>query len=69
MTALAQVFIYTNQMWGDLGLLSTQGIVLTAATFSTAARVSVLTGAWPGRRQESTARTPNAARMPQPKPG
>ena len=46
-TALCEVFIHTNQMYGDIGINATQGMVLMPIAFAAASRMSLITGAWP----------------------
>jgi hypothetical protein len=60
MVALCQVFIHINQMWGDIGICSFQGLTVTSCAIAAASRMAVLTGAWPGKRA-TPARMANAA--------
>ncbi len=44
--ATAEVFIHLNQMYGDIGVNATQGMVLMPLAIAAASRLSVATGAW-----------------------
>ena len=44
--AVAEVIIYSNQAYGDMGLNSQTCLVLLASAYATAARVAVTSGAW-----------------------
>jgi hypothetical protein len=48
LTSLALVYMHVNQMWGDLGINSVPDLGMIPVAFAAAARLSVLTGAWPG---------------------
>jgi hypothetical protein len=65
MVALCQVFIHINQMWGDIGMCSFQGLTITSCAIAAASRMAVHTGAWPGKRARTRARpAANAAVAP-----
>lgn len=51
MVALCEVIIHTNQMWGDIGILAPQGLVVMSGAIAAAARVAVFTGAWPTKKR------------------
>jgi hypothetical protein len=61
MIALCEVIIHTNQMWGDIGILAPQGLVLISAGIAAASRFAILTGAWPAHVPR-----PRRARQPAP---
>jgi hypothetical protein len=44
---MAEVIIYTNQMYGDMGFTSSTGGILMAASLAAAGRLSVTSGGWP----------------------
>jgi hypothetical protein len=48
-TAFAAIFIYTLQAYGDMGILSLKVNLLLACALAMAARLAILTGAWPNR--------------------
>jgi len=50
LTALAQVIICSNQMFGDMGLQSLTTLFMASSGFAVAARLSVTSGAWPERQ-------------------
>jgi hypothetical protein len=50
MASLCSVIIHTNQMWGDIGINSFQGLAVQSGAFAAASRMAVYTGAWPGRK-------------------
>ena len=47
-SGIAIVVIYANQAYGDMGMTSLTGSMITAGAIAVAARLSVITGAWPG---------------------
>lgn len=61
LVSVCEVLVYTNQLWGDIGILAPDGIVFLGSAVALAARASVWTGAWPGakgrRRQRSDPRS------------
>lgn len=62
MVALCQIFIHINQMWGDIGMLSFQGMTVTSCAIAAASRMAGQTGAWPSGRAPARARpAPEAA--------
>jgi hypothetical protein len=45
--AVAEIVIFANQAYADMGLSSQTGLVLLASAYATSASVAVTTGAWP----------------------
>ncbi|HVQ29946.1 MAG TPA: O-antigen ligase family protein [Vicinamibacteria bacterium] len=50
MSAAAGILVYLIQAYGDMGIQSITAAVTVAACVASASRLSVRTGAWPGRR-------------------
>jgi hypothetical protein len=50
LTAMTQVVICTNQMFGDMGLQSPTTLFMAASSFAVAGRLSVWSGAWPDKK-------------------
>ncbi|HZX95207.1 MAG TPA: O-antigen ligase family protein [Myxococcales bacterium] len=47
LSCIAAVIIYTNQVFGDIGLVSWTGVFLVAPAMAVAGKLAVATGAWP----------------------
>lgn len=60
LVSVCEVFIHINQLWGDLGALAPQGMVLIAAAMGGASRMSVLTGGFPDAKRAPANRVPGA---------
>jgi hypothetical protein len=58
MASLCEVFIHTNQLWGDLGILAPQGVVLVSGAMAAASRISVHSGGWPATKRPQPAPAP-----------
>jgi hypothetical protein len=50
LTAITQVVICSNQMFGDMGLQSSTTMFMAASSFAVAGRLSAWSGAWPSAR-------------------
>ena len=51
MVGVAEVIIYANQMYGDMGFASATSLVLLMSAYASAARISVATQGWPSRKK------------------
>ena len=51
LTAITQVIICSNQMFGDMGLQSLTTVFMAGSGFAVAARLSVTSGAWPENKR------------------
>lgn len=67
MVTICEVLVHINQMWGDIGINASQGVVLMSAAFAAAARAPLWSGAWPGGKK-AKARAKSAAPSPAPSP-
>jgi hypothetical protein len=64
--AVAEVIIHANQMFGDIGISSTQGQVLVPIAIAAASRMAVLTGATGVPRAQPPGQAPPRREEPQP---
>jgi len=66
LVGIAEIVVFMNQLYGDMGMVSMTATWLMAGSLAAAGRMAVWTGAWPVKAVRGSAGTPTAATPPTP---